>query len=215
MAMITEPAKVSRQRNPSCDTTLDIEQAPAAVPHADLHGIELAEPLGAEPWWKPTRRSAALAFLALLGLGLVVLVAGNFASLQDENTALRADIAELRSEHDAVHEAVHASLAANRDNIDDHAGIVRAHAERISAHTDDISTVRTAVHTGTNRAAMEESAGDIATNSQNIEAEAQRTTAAEVQLREHAGGIGPRILQLAVEMLWRARAASPPTDGST
>ena len=36
---------------------------------------------------------------------LVVLVAGNFSSLQDENTALRADIAELRSEHEAVHEA--------------------------------------------------------------------------------------------------------------
>eukprot|EP01045_Picozoa_sp_COSAG04_P034416 COSAG04_NODE_7520_length_1115_cov_1.022638_1_plen_341_part_10 len=132
---ITEPGKVSRQRNPSYDTTLDIEQAPAAVPHAELHDIELAEPLGAEPWWKPTRRSAGLAFLTLLGLILVVLVAGNFSSLQDENTALRADIAELRSEHEAVHEAVHASLSTNGERIDDHAGVALTHMERMLANS--------------------------------------------------------------------------------
>ena len=194
---ITEPAKVSRQRNPSYDTTLDIEQAPAAVPRADLHDVELGEAFAAEPSWKPTTRRSAVAFLTLLGLvGVVVLGAANVASLQDENTALRADIAELRSEHEAVHEAVHASLAANRDNIDDHAGIVRTHAERISAHTDDISTNAAAIHAESTRASDEEQA-------------LRRTVAANANsISTHAEVVNP---QLDAAALLRFKASGDPS----
>ena len=40
--------KINRHRNPSYDTTLDIEQAPAAMPRADLHDVELGEALAVD-----------------------------------------------------------------------------------------------------------------------------------------------------------------------